>query len=229
MARPRPPILDAFNARYVMQPSGCWEWIGSRDKGGYGEYQTEKIPLGDGRYNRRRKKAQRIAWELFRGPIPPRMEVCHECDNPPCVNPAHLFLATHKQNMEDRDWKGRHAYGVKHYQTKLTEQDVRDIRASRLTLAELAPLYGIAPQTISEIKNRKTWKHVAGERLDNAGDNQFRRGSAHALALLTEADIPTIRRRLQEGQTCVAIGRDYGVSDAVIRHIKKGRTWTHVP
>lgn len=78
----------------------CWIWTASKNSDGYGGLKL------DGKS----KKAHRVSWEMHNGPIPPGMHVLHRCDNPPCVRPDHLFLGTHKKNMEDRELKKRHGF-----------------------------------------------------------------------------------------------------------------------
>ena len=96
--------LDRFEAKVSRCPiSGCHLWTAAVDQRGYGRFGFR--PHGEKNY--RAVAASRVAWELYVGPVPKGMEVCHHCENPACVNPEHLFLGTHKDNMNDRDRKGR--------------------------------------------------------------------------------------------------------------------------
>jgi len=100
-------------------PNACWIWTGSR------------LPTGYGRISFRGKAdyATRVVWELTHGPIPPGLHVLHRCDNPPCCNPAHLWLGTPAENMHDRDAKGRNGTLGKAASTrKLTDSQAREIR-----------------------------------------------------------------------------------------------------
>lgn len=99
MARPFPkvPIEDRFWTHIRVTEAGCWEWTGKRRANGYGLTSI----------NRRDVRAHRMAWTLSQGPIPDGLCVCHHCDNPPCVNPAHLFLGTKGDNLRDMCAKGR--------------------------------------------------------------------------------------------------------------------------
>lgn len=97
--------IARFVAKVRQAPNGCLEWTGGRVGGGrqrlYGQFSIEVA--------RKRKTvyAHRIAWELAHGPIPKGQYVCHSCDNPICVNAAHLFLGTQFDNMRDASSKGR--------------------------------------------------------------------------------------------------------------------------
>jgi hypothetical protein len=88
----------------VGSPDECWEWTGVRLPTGYGNIWL----------NGSKKRSHRIAYALANGFIPARALVCHSCDNPPCCNPAHLFLGTHKDNVTDCIKKQRHAHGDTH-------------------------------------------------------------------------------------------------------------------
>ena len=143
------PLAHRFWPRVAVS-SGCWVWTGSKDRKGYGA-----ISISVGR--QRCYKAHRVAWLLARGPIQAGMHVLHHCDNPPCVNPDHLFLGTNKDNVADRDAKGRHAKlrGALNGQAKLTLPQVDEIRREyatrKVSKAELARRYGVSAFPIWEI------------------------------------------------------------------------------
>jgi len=99
--------------------------------------------------------AHRKAWEDEHGPIPPGMNVCHHCDNPPCINPDHLFLGTQKDNAVDMSRKGRHGQAV------MTERELELalflIECEVATQAQMADRLGVAQSTLSRARRRLTW------------------------------------------------------------------------
>lgn len=140
----------------------CWEWTGSRTRN-YGQLASER--------SRPPYKAHRLSWVIHRGPIPAGLHVCHSCDNPPCVNPAHLWLGTDDDNHKDMIRKGRRDYSKTNFArgervntAKLTAQQVREIRerytGDRKTLALLSLEYGITVANILNVIERKTWRHI---------------------------------------------------------------------
>ena len=108
--------------------------------------------------------AHRVAWWLTHGAVPEGMCVCHHCDNPGCVNPAHLFLGTPTDNIADMVLKDRQyrPKGENNSNAKLTEEDVRAIRREHATTTqrELARKYGVHNATISLIVRRQIWRSV---------------------------------------------------------------------
>jgi hypothetical protein len=136
--------------------SGCWLWTASALSGqaGYG---------GFARRHRQSTLAHHASWELAFGPIPAGMLVLHRCDVRTCVRPEHLFLGTQLDNVRDRDTKGRAARGERHPHAKLTDAQVRDLRArwtAGATQAALAREYGLRVPQIANIVHRRSWKHV---------------------------------------------------------------------
>lgn len=156
MRRRGTPLAVRF-WRHVQKTAGCWLWTGCEDGKGYGV-------IGRGGRGGKQDGAHRVSWELANGPIPPGLIVCHRCDVPMCVNPAHLFLGTHADNGADRDAKGRHRYALPPRETitKLSEGDVLAIRAAAATTsyADLAARYGVCRSNISMIVTRRNWRHV---------------------------------------------------------------------
>lgn len=129
----------------------CALWDGARTKDGYG-YLRE-----DGQVIR----AHRRAWEISRDrKIPKGMCVCHWCDNPPCVNPAHLFLGTNADNMADRNAKDRQAKGERIAKAKLTEKAVRFIRRSVADAKALSERFEVHVTQIYRVRAGDTWGHV---------------------------------------------------------------------
>ena len=131
--------------------SPCVIWDGAKLKSGYGVTYFEG----------RTQTAHRVAYKKEHGDIPKGMVIMHLCDIPSCVNPEHLQLGTQADNRKDCLTKGRAhvSQGDSHYNAKLTSNDVKAIRASTLTNSELAKLYMVAPRTVRDVRNYKTWRH----------------------------------------------------------------------
>lgn len=154
-------VEERFEERFIPEPnSGCWLWIGEIDAYGYGSLFLFKERVSRGNWRKIRIKVHRQSWKIHRGEIHSGMEVCHSCDMPGCVNPEHLYLGTHRQNMDDRDRKGRLAQGERSPFSKISAKDVVAIRASTQTLAVLGARYGIAFQTVSEIRLGLIWRSI---------------------------------------------------------------------
>jgi len=146
------PIDGRFWSK-VHKTDKCWIWTGARKPSGY----------GDTWFQNNHENTHRVAWILTYGEIPRGKQVLHHCDNPPCVNPTHLFLGTAKHNMQDAAQKRRlfvqrfpHRNAIN--SAKLTPEEVLYIRKSNLGSKAIAELFEVSQRTIQEIRNGTTWK-----------------------------------------------------------------------
>lgn len=150
------PLEERFRRiGWTVSDSGCWEWNGIKRRG-YGMINSGKrnskghhIPL----------IASRVAWTLHYGEIPEDMFICHTCDNPPCVNPDHLFLGTQHENNSDMAQKKRTLNGERRPQSKLTDNEVEEIRRKYveggISQQVLGKQYGVSQSAVSLIVSRQ--------------------------------------------------------------------------
>ena len=150
-------IKERLTRKIDINQNGCWVFRGFRLSNGYGRIQG---PSG-------LSLAHRASWEAYRGPIPSGLCVLHLCDNPPCVNPEHLFLGTQRDNVLDMLAKGRDRHateviktrGEKHWRCKLTREQVLEIRRRRSEpQKQLAAEFGTTQRYISSIVCGRKWK-----------------------------------------------------------------------
>ena len=199
--------LQTFMAKVVDDvETGCWLWMGWRNQKGYGQVWVNGKSAG----------AHRVSWSLHNGPIPEGLCVCHTCDNPPCVNPAHLWVGTNAENHEDKVAKKRHGYGETHSKAKLTERDVLDIRASRESDVALARRYGVTHQAVASARSGEHWKHIPQKRSFPPIPHRK----------LTEESVRAIRSSTKTDQ---AWADSLGVSRQTVSDARTGRCWSHVP
>lgn len=202
----------------------CWPWRGATAGIGYG---CTYAHLGE---RTAQIGAHRIAYLLARDELRQELYVCHSCDNPPCCNPRHLWQGAHKENTADMVAKGRHGFGAKNGQAKLTEKQARDIRARYLAGESsylIARAFGVCPVLVQKVGDGLLWKHLDSlparrrGRLDTAGGNNSR-------AILSEADVLEIRRRYARGETQHSLAATFAVSRSAIEKVVSWRSWTHV-
>jgi hypothetical protein len=147
-------LLAKFLKNMVKVSNGCWIWTasnsGTNGKEGYGLMWDGVRIIG----------AHCFSYEAFIGPITPGLNVCHTCDMPPCVNPAHLFLGTVKDNQEDAKAKGRTCPGEKNGNHKLTEEIVQAIRSDTRSSWVCCKDYGVSQCTVVRIRNKQIWAHL---------------------------------------------------------------------
>lgn len=134
----------------------CWDWIGACNKYGYGQI----------RLNDKVIRVHRFSWIIHNGKIPGDLYVLHKCDNPLCVNPNHLFLGTHQDNMDDMINKKRDnkAKGENHGMAKLTSKEVKKIKVllnqKEISRKRISKMFNISQSVIASINTDKTWRHV---------------------------------------------------------------------
>ena len=112
------------------------------------------------RYQNKLQHAHRVSYKILHGEIPNNMCICHTCDNRGCVNPLHLFAASHKENMEDMVKKGRSLKGEKNKTAKLSPEKVIQIRQDTRSNPKIAVDFGVSKNAIHKIKTGKMWGHV---------------------------------------------------------------------
>lgn len=141
-------LIERFLDRVSPEPNtGCWLWAGAIKGGtGYGSFSKES--------------AHRFSYRAFIGPIPKGMDVCHTCDVRSCVNPAHLFAGTRRENLQDASRKGRTTWGEKNRWVKLSPEVVLIIRSSTERSRVLGKRYGVTKDTITAIQRRALWKQL---------------------------------------------------------------------
>ena len=216
----RQSLIRRLNARMAVQPNGCHYWMGCTNKSGYGVIQVDRSQVS----------THRMAFELFVGPIPKGLFVCHRCDVRKCINPDHLFVGTHAENTEDMVKKGRSAHGEKNNRVKLTNDSVKEIRkiyaAGGILQREIAEKFGVSNSLIGKILLGKLWKRSfvpSGKTRDSYGER-------HHSAKLTVDSVLEIRKLYSGGElTQKDIAKKYGVDRSVVGEIVAGKIWKHVP
>lgn len=148
--------LEKNYENLVIRRQGCWGWKGNTDhRRGYGRVTYLK--------RNRSIPAHVASWMIHRGEIPKGMVVCHKCDFKSCSNPDHLFIGTQYENVRDMVYKNRQAKGENCARSKLTEDQVREIKKMilmEMSNVEISKIYDVTPEAISAIKKCKNWKHV---------------------------------------------------------------------
>lgn len=166
--QPRPGIQGLATAylaaqlsvKAVVTESGCWEWTGADTSKGYGF-----IDLKNWEWPERVVLVHRLVYRLCVGPVPKGLCVLHRCDNPPCINPTHLFLGDNLDNIADKMAKGRHRspVGEEHGNSRMTAEAVMRLRsraAKGQSAASLAHEFHISETSVRDIIKGRTWRHL---------------------------------------------------------------------
>jgi len=180
-------------------PDGCHLWLACRDGRGYGIFTQHQQNL----------LAHRVAWILVHGPIPDGLFVLHRCDNPPCVNVAHLFLGTATDNIRDATAKGRTRKGDQHWSHVHPERRARGDRHGSQT----------HPDSVARGARHGSKLHP----------NSVPRGERHHKNVLTDAQILEIRRRAKQGDVRAQIARDFSVTATTVHKIVHRQSHRYLP
>ena len=225
MILPRPTEKDIarFWAKVAKRgPDDCWEWQASRHP--QWEYGQFWLGVAVGEVGR----AHRFSWEIHNlRQIPSGLVICHHCDNPPCVNPRHLFLGTPADNAADRNAKERQAKGEGSATAKLKESDVVEMRglaAAGASFEELSKKYDVDRSVVSCTCRGLYWQHVGGP----VSEARVPNGAKIRTAKLTEDDVREIRQRFAAGEKVAVLARDFGIAWSTADCVIKRKTWKHI-
>lgn len=152
MARKSSPHIRFWKYASKRGADDCWNWSGSKLRSGYGQMTIQGKCV----------QAHRFSYELHFGFFPKTAHVLHRCDNSSCVNPAHLFLGTAKDNKEDCVAKHRHAAGESHGMALLTREQVGEIRTRyvkrKVPMKFFADKFGVTISAVNQVLRNVTWK-----------------------------------------------------------------------
>lgn len=195
------PLADRFWAKVARadDPDACWPWIGQRYRDGYGRFTRT---LDDGRHVNVR--AHRFAWELAHESIHDGLDICHTCDNPACVNPAHLFAGTKSDNMRDAKAKGRLIWQT---------------HPERLARGERSGAY-THPERILR----------GDEHPNRLHPERVRRGVDHprGFSKTNPDEVRAIRQRAAEGIALKQLAADFGLTPSAVSLIVARKRWGHI-
>lgn len=227
------PLEDRFWSKVNTRGDDeCWPWMGHLNNKGYG-----MIRLGSA--NRGKVLAHRLSYELAKGKIPEGSVIMHMCDNPACVNPAHLSVGTQKQNMLDKVAKGRDRNGSRRGSqigtSVLTDEQVASIREryiAGIKMNDILSEFGVSRPTVKRIISGKTWAHlfgVMGPDLEQL--KACKRGSGWLPVDEAKLDISKARelkKLLSSGMSSNDVAAMFGLSRRYVDDIRKGINWKNV-
>lgn len=147
------PVEERLFGNINITAVGCWEWNGNKRPDGYGTIYS---------YVHKMMRAHRMSWLVVNGEIPKDMDVLHKCDNPPCINPDHLWIGTDADKVRDMDKKGRHSKGEQNHHKLSGKQVVAilDMLKNGLRQSECGKRFNVHRSNILKIKRGLTWKHI---------------------------------------------------------------------
>lgn len=221
---------DRFEQQYeVNEETGCWEWTGTRHNFGYGQFGVDGGTMG----------AHRYSYKLHNDGIPDGAHICHKCNNPPCVNPDHLYAGSPKSNAQDAIEAGSFPHegstksGEENRHSHINNDDVRKMREryanSDVTYTELSDEYDISMGAVSRMIRGESYKDAGGPTDIDTHSRMARRGEKANTAKLKESDVAEIRSVYSNEDISMAdLGDRYGVSASAVCSIVNHETWDHI-
>ena len=217
-----PNLAERLERKTMPEPmSGCWLWTGALFQNKYAQINL----------NGRTWYASRVVWFSEYGLFDENLDVLHKCDNPFCVNPRHLFLGTHADNMRDRDSKNRgvtpRLRGEQSPNAKLCDADIPELfklRRQGLTYRQIGIKFDISVAAVCDIFKNRHWRHVQipdSERVLLTDKRSW-------TAKLTDSQVREVYAMKMSGFTQRQIAATFRVAPTVINGIFKGRQYRHV-
>lgn len=201
-------IEERFAEKYVINPeTNCWEWTGAKVAGGYGML---------GRYHGSGVLAHRFSYEMHFGPVPEGQIVRHSCDNPACVNPSHLMLGTHAENMRDMVHKGRRI--GRGSGTSLSNEQLlrlKDMVEHGHTQREIATVLGVNRSTVQRVFARSEVRVTVEISLPSTD-----RKKQNSRVYLTDEQRAEAIRMLADGERVMTVAKAFGVDRKTIRNLR---------
>ena len=230
MVGKRAPTVDRFFEKFtIAAPDECWEWRANTNGVGYGLLWSLE--------DRRKVLAHRYSYEHFVGPIAHGAFILHSCDNPRCVNPAHLRQGTNQENVADMDSRGRRnttpMLGTDNPNAIMTDETVTALRrdyVSGVSRPSLAAKYGLSVQSVNDFTSGRSWPHLLGlgGSPTLADLRSVARKNKKTNAVLTPESVREIRAALAMGALGIDLAAKYGVHKATISDIKRRKIWADV-
>lgn len=205
--------------------SGCWEWTANRNNKGYGMFSVSSYAG--------KQLAHRLSFKDANGPLERGALVLHNCDNPKCVNPAHLRIGTHKDNVADMDQRNRRVTnpprGEEAYNSILSDYQVVQMRRayiSGVSKTEIASANGMSKASIDDITSGRSWKHLLGV---NGAPSLAELKAARRMTSVTEQDAREVWLLHFSGMSSSEIAEKTGLGKHSVLGIVSGKTWRHLP